>query len=122
MVKICRSADIPEGSLKKFTVGRIDIAVGRRNSTLFACSNWCPHRGASMHKGYYKDNNIVCYMHDYEFDVCTGRLTNMKSWKKSKTWVEQDPAWRASGDLVMYDVLDDGSWIHVLVPSSEKQS
>ena len=122
MVKICRSVDIPEGSLKKFTVGGIDIAVGRRNSALFACDNWCPHRGASINKGYYKGNNIVCYMHDYEFDVCTGMLTNMKSWKKSETWVEQDPAWRASGDLVMYDVLDDGNWIHVLVPSSEKQS
>jgi len=31
-------------------------------------------------------------------------LTNMKSWKKSDTWIEQNPAWRASGDLIMYDI------------------
>ena len=114
MVRVCRSSDVTEGSIKKFTIGKTDVAIGRRNNKLFACDNWCPHKGASMHKGYYKDCNIVCYMHDYEFDVCTGRLTNMKSWKKSETWVEQAPAWRASGDLVMYDVQeDDDGWIHV---------
>lgn len=104
MFRVCNVSDIKENSMNKFTVDKKDILVGKKDGKLFACDNWCPHRGASMHKGFYKDNNIVCYMHDYEFDVNSGKLINMKSWKKSDTWMEQNPAWRASGDLIMYDV------------------
>ncbi len=104
MFRVCNVSEIKENSMNKFTIEKKEILVGKKNGKLFACDNSCPHRGASMHKGVYKENNVVCYMHDYEFDVLTGKLTNMKSWKKSETWVEQNPAWRASGDLIMYDI------------------
>ncbi len=104
MFRVCNISDIKENSLNKFTIEKRDILVGKRNGKLFACDNSCPHRGASLHKGIYKGNNLVCYMHDYEFDVVTGKLTNMKSWKKSDTWIEQNPAWRKSGNLIMYDI------------------
>lgn len=103
MFRICSVSDI-ENSMTKLTVDKKDILVGRKDGKLFVCNNSCPHKGASLHKGYYKNNNIVCAMHDYEFDVDSGKLTNMKSWKKSDTWVEQNYSWRASGDLTMYDV------------------
>jgi nitrite reductase/ring-hydroxylating ferredoxin subunit len=54
-------------------------------------------------------------MHDYEFDVITGKLTNMKSWKKSDTWIEQNPAWRASGDLTMYDIEIKGNDVYLQI-------
>ena len=104
MFRVCSVSEINENSMNKFTIENKEILVGKKNGKLFACDNSCPHRGASLHKGVYKGNNVVCYMHDYEFDVLTGKLTNMKSWKKSDTWVEQNPAWRASGDLIMYDI------------------
>ena len=119
MFRVCDVSDIKENSMSKFTIDKKEILVGKKNGKLFACDNSCPHRGASMHKGYYKDDKVVCYMHDYEFDIESGKLTNMKSWKKSDTWVEQNPAWRASGDLIMYDVeiKDDGVYVE---PRQEK--
>jgi hypothetical protein len=42
-------------------------------------------------------------MHGYEYDVFTGKLENMKSWKRDDTWKEQTLAWRYSGDLKTYD-------------------
>jgi len=104
MFRVCNVSEIKENSLNKFTIEKKEILVGKKNGKLFACDNSCPHKRASLHKGTYKGNNVVCYMHNYEFDVLTGKLTNMKSWKKSDTWVEQNPAWRASGDLIMYDI------------------
>ena len=115
MIRVCNISDIKENSLNKFTIENKEVLVGNKNGKLFACDNSCPHKGASMHKGIYKNNNIVCYMHDYEFDIDSGKLTNMKSWKKSETWVEQNPAWRASGDLIMYDVEIKGNEVCIKV-------
>jgi nitrite reductase/ring-hydroxylating ferredoxin subunit len=45
-------------------------------------------------------------MHGYEYDVFTGKLEDMKSWKKDDTWKEQTPAWRYSDDLKTYNLYE----------------
>lgn len=105
MYKVCKLSDIADNSLNRFTVNKKDVLLGKRNGKLFACDNSCPHRGASLHKGHYNGNNVVCYLHCYEYDIFSGKLMNMKSWKQSDSWVEQNPEWRKSGDLIMYEVI-----------------
>jgi hypothetical protein len=49
-------------------------------------------------------------MHGYEYNVFTGKLENMKSWKKENTWMEQSSEWRRSGDLIVYPIVErDGT-------------
>lgn len=68
---------------------------------------------------------MVCYMHGYEYNVFTGKLENMKSWKKEDTWLEQNPEWRKSGDLVLYPISEkNGSifvdvWINLVIRTPE---
>lgn len=96
-----------------FTIKQTDVLIGRRNGKLFAFNNSCPHRGASLSKGEFNDNNIVCYMHGYEFNVFTGKLENVKSWKKENTWIEQSAEWRKSGDLILYTVIEKDKDIYI---------
>jgi nitrite reductase/ring-hydroxylating ferredoxin subunit len=96
-----------------FTIKQTDVLIGRINGKLFAFNNSCPHRGASLSKGEFNNENIVCYMHGYEFNVFTGRLENMKSWKKENTWIEQSAEWRKSGDLILYTVIEKDEDIYV---------
>lgn len=110
---VCKSGELPEDGWKVFTVGSVDVLVGKRHGTLFACNNSCPHRGASLSKGEFKGDNIVCYMHGYEYNVFSGRLEKMASWKKEATWVEQSPEWRKSDDLVLYPVEEKDGMIYV---------
>lgn len=110
---VCKSVDLQENSMKVFSVNKVDVLVGRRNGRLFACSNSCPHRGASLSKGEFKGDNIVCYMHKYEFNLFTGKLENMKSWKKESTWVEQSPEWRKASDLTLYKVKEHEGAVYV---------
>jgi nitrite reductase/ring-hydroxylating ferredoxin subunit len=116
-LKVCRSFDILENSMKAFYVDKTDVLVGRLKGRLFACNNSCPHRGASLSKGEIKGENIICYMHGYEFNVFTGKLVNMKSWKKEYHWMEQTDAWRESGDLVIYPVMEKGDEVYVDIPA-----
>jgi hypothetical protein len=50
-------------------------------------------------------------MHGYEYNVFTGRLENMKSWKKDDTWKEQASAWRYSDNLKTYKIYEENGKI-----------
>ena len=102
--------------MKAFYVEKTDVLVGRLKGRLFACNNSCPHRGASLSKGELKGENVICYMHGYEFSVFTGKRVTMKSWKKENQWVEQTDSWRESGNLVIYPVAEKGDEIYVDIP------
>jgi nitrite reductase/ring-hydroxylating ferredoxin subunit len=90
-----------------------DILIGKKNGKFFAFDNSCPHRGASLSKGEINGDRIVCYMHGYEYNIFTGKLENMKSWKKEESWMEQDPEWRKSGNLVLYKVIEKDHDIYI---------
>jgi nitrite reductase/ring-hydroxylating ferredoxin subunit len=113
MIKICDSDDLKDNSLQAFTIKNKDILIGRRKGTLFACSNSCPHRGASLSKGHFMGDRLVCYMHGYEYNVFTGKLENMKSWKIEESWMEQTPEWRKSGDLKLFEVEEHDNGIFI---------
>lgn len=110
---VCKSDEIQERSMKMFTVDHTEVLIGKIYGRLFACNNSCPHRGASLVKGELKGDNVVCWMHGYEYNVFTGKLENMKSWKKENTWMEQSSEWRRSGDLTLYPIMEKDGTIYV---------
>ena len=113
LYKICKSDQIKDDSLMVFEIDKTSVLVGRRKGQIFACNNSCPHRGASLSKGHFENNNIICYMHGYEYDVFTGNLVNMKSWKKENTWVEQAAEWRKSGNLQLYKIWENNQEVYL---------
>lgn len=115
LYKVCRAEELPQDGWKLFLLDGVDVLVGRRHGRLFAFNNSCPHRGASLSKGEFAGDNIVCHMHGYEFNLFTGDLVEKKSWKKEDTWVEQSEEWRKSGDLVLYPVHEKDGHVYVEV-------
>ena len=111
--RVCTMDELPEDGWKLILVNGANIVVGRRHGQLFAFDNSCPHRGASLAKGEFNGDNIVCYMHRYEYNVFSGRLENKASWKKEETWVEQSEEWRKSGDLVLFPVHEKDGHVYV---------
>ncbi|MEM2761140.1 MAG: Rieske 2Fe-2S domain-containing protein [Nitrososphaerales archaeon] len=115
--KVCKSIDVKDNSMYLFNVKGIEITVGKHDGKLFACDAHCPHRGAYLHRGSFNDNNIVCPRHHYEFDLTSGKLVKMTSWKENNpTWIEQNPNWRRSGDLTIYKVKVSNGYVLVDLP------
>ena len=83
--KICNSDELPNNSMKVINVRGFDILVCRSNERLFALDNCCPHRGASLSKSDIKGTKIICYMHDFEFDLNNGKLVHIPN-----KWKDQD--------------------------------
>ena len=117
LYKICDINTIKNNSMKVFhlrpTSKVIDILVGKINGKLFACDNYCPHRGASLSKGSISNNNqhIICYLHDFEYNVITGKLENIPS-----KWLNQNQEWKKSNDLVIYKLIEKENNIFVDIP------
>jgi nitrite reductase/ring-hydroxylating ferredoxin subunit len=120
--RVCSSNDVKENSTMVVRIGRNDIVIGRSGGRLFAFDNSCPHRGASLSKGELKGDNIICYMHGYEYNIFTGKLEHMTSWKKDAAWTEQSPEWRKSGDLTLFPVIEENGNVYIKFTNPNKNN
>jgi nitrite reductase (NADH) small subunit len=64
---------IPIGEGRTFVVDGDQIAVFRlRDGSLRAIDAVCPHKGGPLADGLADDRVVVCPLHGYTFDMCTG--------------------------------------------------
>lgn len=107
---VCRSDELPNNSIKVISVRDSKILVCRSNNQLFAFDNSCPHRGASLSKSEIKGTKIVCYMHDFEYDLNSGKLIHIPS-----KWNEQNPNWTKSDNLLLFQIFEKNGEIYLHV-------
>lgn len=106
--KVCNSEELPNNSMKVITIQGSNILVCRSNNRLFALDNSCPHRGASLSKGEIKGTRIICYMHDFEYDLINGKLLHIPN-----KWNDQNPNWTRSDNLLLFPVSEKNGKIYV---------
>jgi nitrite reductase/ring-hydroxylating ferredoxin subunit len=106
--KVCSSDELPNNSMKAISIQGSNILVCRSNNRLFALANSCPHRGASLSKSEIKDSKIICYMHDFEYDLITGNLLHIPS-----KWNDQNPNWTKSHNLLLFQISEKNGQIYI---------
>ncbi|HJT85080.1 MAG TPA: Rieske (2Fe-2S) protein [Nitrososphaeraceae archaeon] len=117
LYKICDSDSIRNNGMKVFQLKHnsksIDVLVGKVNGKLFACDNYCPHRGASLSKSDLSpsNNRIICYLHDFEYDLGTGKLETIPA-----KWSNQSSEWKKSADLLIYKIVEGDNQIYIDIP------
>lgn len=68
--------DVLEGGAKLFRAGSEEIAVFKRNGSLCAIQNICPHEGGQLVQGRIEGDMVVCPLHGYKFNLQTGVCSN----------------------------------------------
>ncbi|MGI0032174.1 MAG: Rieske (2Fe-2S) protein [Nitrososphaeraceae archaeon] len=106
--KVCKSEEVPDNSIKVISIQGSNILVCRSNNQLFALNNSCPHRGASLSKGEIKGTKIICYMHDFEYDLISGKLLHIPS-----KWNDQNPNWKKSDNLLLFQISEKNGQIYI---------
>lgn len=89
MPAVCEVDELPPGSSRIVSVGRLSIGIYNVDGRLFALKNVCPHRGAPLCTGqwggtmlpsepneyrYGREGLVLrCPWHHWEYDLATGQ-------------------------------------------------
>ncbi len=74
MKKVCNVSDVPEGSMKGFTVESRYILLANVAGNFYGVDAVCPHAGGYLPIGKLDYNIITCPVHGSQYDVTTGKL------------------------------------------------
>ena len=65
---------LQENNLSEIEIKGKKICIGKNAESLFACINKCPHASGRLSDGFLDaQENIVCPVHRYRFNVKNGR-------------------------------------------------
>lgn len=84
-IKIFENAEtanktLTENHPRLLIVRGIRVCMIKHNDKILAVQNSCTHSGGSMHQGAINHlGRIVCPLHQYQFDLNTGREANQRS-------------------------------------------
>ena len=70
--KIARSGQIPEGVVRRFFVGDVEVALSRSEGEIHATSNYCSHLDCLLSSGKVTDEGLLCSCHGSVFDLVSG--------------------------------------------------
>ncbi|MCS7270906.1 MAG: nitrite reductase small subunit NirD [Gemmataceae bacterium] len=72
-VVVCPVSAIPLGMGRAYQIGLERIALFRtRRGRIFATAQVCPHRGGPLADGMLVEEQVVCPLHAFRFDLHTG--------------------------------------------------
>lgn len=77
MSSFTRVADItelPDGTMKKVTVGEKEILIARAGSRYYAADDRCPHMHGDLSQGTLSGTVVTCPVHHSQFDLTDGRV------------------------------------------------
>ena len=76
-IKVAAVNELREQGGKLVVVDGEDIALFKREGTVFAIQNVCAHQHFSkLHEGEITGLNVTCPMHGWTYDLVTGKAVN----------------------------------------------
>jgi nitrite reductase/ring-hydroxylating ferredoxin subunit/uncharacterized membrane protein len=73
---VAKSAEVPDGSMKRARAGDIDVLLVRQRGRLCGLAHPCSHMGGPLSEGTLKDASVVCPWHGSEFALEDGHVIN----------------------------------------------
>ncbi|MEU6998060.1 Rieske 2Fe-2S domain-containing protein [Nonomuraea sp. NPDC046570] len=70
--RVARSGQVPDGVVRRFFVGEVEIAVARWAGRVYAMSNYCTHLDCLLSSGHATEDGLLCSCHGSVFDYHSG--------------------------------------------------
>jgi 3-phenylpropionate/trans-cinnamate dioxygenase ferredoxin component len=71
-VRVCRSGQVTDETVRRFFVNGVEVAVSRWEGTIYVTSNYCTHLDCLLSSGKVTDDGLLCSCHGSVFDFETG--------------------------------------------------
>jgi glycine betaine catabolism B len=73
-VRVASTSEVPDGKMKKVTVGSQQVLVVNLKGKYYAIGNVCTHMGGLLDKGILSGHEVECPLHGSHFDVTNGQV------------------------------------------------
>ena len=75
-----RTDTLSPGKMRTSLLLGVPLVLGRkRDGTLFAMRDLCPHRGIPLSAGWFDGEQVQCKYHGWKFEPCSGQCTEIPS-------------------------------------------
>lgn len=71
-IRVARSGQVPDGWVRRFFAGDVELCVARLRGRAYATTNYCSHLDCLLSAGKLVDDGIGCSCHGSVFDLETG--------------------------------------------------
>lgn len=71
-IRVARSGQVPEGVVRRFFVGELELAVARFEGEVYISSNYCTHLDCLLSSGKVTEDGLLCSCHGSVFDFASG--------------------------------------------------
>lgn len=71
-VAVAELAELPKNGMKQVELFGYKLVVANTGKEIVAFAQTCPHAGSSLAKGMLRGCHIICPLHFYIWNVCTG--------------------------------------------------
>lgn len=102
-VKVATTGEIPEGEMRGYEVGAVEIGIANVEGTFHAFHDVCTHQYYKLSDSFLTDCRVTCDFHGAQFDLRSGEVMAL-------------PATRP---LPVFDVEVRGDEIWVAVPDED---
>lgn len=106
--EVAKTNEIPQGTMKSFTVSGKDILIANYKGKYYAIANRCSHMNGDLSKGKLEGKIVTCPRHGSQFDITTGiSLRGPKiGFLNLKTKNEPVYEVKIDGDIISVSVLE----------------
>lgn len=73
-VRVATTSDIPEGKMRRVTLGTQQVLVVNVKGKYYAIGSVCTHIGGPLDKGIFDGQEVQCPLHGSRFDVTNGQV------------------------------------------------
>jgi naphthalene 1,2-dioxygenase system ferredoxin subunit len=96
-------ADLPEGAMRRVSVGDLDVLIAHTPAGIVAIDDRCPHMSAPLSIGALEGCVVSCPLHEGQFDLCSGDPVRMPTTGGLDPDGVYHPTWSPSGSEAKID-------------------
>jgi 3-phenylpropionate/trans-cinnamate dioxygenase ferredoxin subunit len=95
--RVLEAEALPIGSMRRVTVGDLDVLLAHLPDGIVAIDDRCPHMSAPLSIGELDGCVVGCPLHEGRFDLCTGEPVQMPTTGGLDPTGTYHPTWSAAG-------------------------
>lgn len=96
-VTLARAGDLEPGTMRRVTLGDLDLLVAYPPTGIVVVDDRCPHMSAPLSVGQLEGCIVACPLHEGRFDLCTGDPVQMPTTGGLDPDGRYHPVWTPGG-------------------------